>query len=318
MGTFVKEYGLIAILTAVALSGYFLIGDRRGDIMDYTLDMIGTRLVELAQGENEKEEIARQFAAFSDRVERNEIAPEAIESVAANVLNLRARGAAITPDEAALMLYPEPPTSLPSPADSLITQSSTYGYPFATSPTKRVDVSELGDRITHMFEIADAVGRHSDAGESHVRFARDEHGVHVVLDPKVEVFFETSSAEDLYAEVSEKEWVRWEANLAEQQERQTRRLERQAERLAALEAIQTGPLDESEARKLDALKRVQNLALMGATTDLDTLVFHQEVESLIEGLTFEIQTMMEGDIGDVIGSSGSIRVMVHSDTTSHR
>lgn len=284
--------------------------------MEYTLELVGSRLVELAQGEDEKEDIARQFAAFSDRVERNEVAPEAIESVAANVLNLRARGAAITPEEAALMLYPEPPSALPSPADSSDTQLRTYGYSLASSPTKPVDVSELGDRITYMFEIADAVGKHTDSGESHIRFARDEHGVHVVLDPDVDVFFESSFAEDLYAEVSEKEWVRWETNLADQQERQARRLERQAKRLAALEETQMTSLDESEARKLDALKRVHNLAMMGATTDLDTLVFHQEMESLIEGLTFEIRTTMDKDVLEAMSSSGSVSVIVLSDSTS--
>lgn len=316
MGTFVKEYGVIAVLIAVALSGYFLVGDRRGDIMDYTLDMVGSRLIELAHGEDEKREIARQFAAFSERVERDEVAPEVIESVAANVLNLRARGAVITPKEAELMLYPEAPSALPTPADSSAATPRPLAYSVASSGTPlHVNIEELGDRITYMFEIADAAGQHADSGRTHVRFARDEGGVHVVMDPRFETFFQSSSAGDLYSEASEKEWVRWEADLLEQQERHAKRLERQAERLAALENSQSVALGASEARRLDALKRTQKLAMMGATTDLDTLVLYQEVESLLDGLSFEIQTTMDAEAAE---SPGSISVIVHSDSTSGR
>ena len=319
MGTFVKEYGLIAVLTAVALSGYFLIGDRRGDIMEYTLDLMGTRLMELAQGDDEKQEIARQFAAFSERVERDEVAPEVIESVAANVLNLRARGAVITPEEAELMLYPEAVSTLPIPADSSATVPAPPAYSIASAGSAvHVDMKELGDRITYMFEFADAVGQHDDSGRTHVRFARDTDGIHVIMDPRVESFFETSSAGDLYSEMSEKEWVRWEVNLAEQQERDAKRLERQAERITVLENSQKSVLEVSQVQRLEALKRVQKLAMMGATTDLDTLVLYQEMESLLEGLTFELQTIVDTEETDVASQPGSVSIVIQSDSTSNR
>lgn len=320
MGTFVKEYGLIAVLIAVALSGYFLVGDRRGDIMDYTLDMIGTRLVDLAQGEDEKQEIARQFAAFSERVERDEVAPEVIESVAANVLNLRARGAMITPEEAELMLYPESPAVLPSPADSVSGVQPAFAYTVASKPGTpvRVHMEELGERITYMFEMADAIGSQADSNRTHIHFARDEHGVHVILDPSIEPLFESTVAGNLYADMSEKEWVRWEANFAEQQERNAKRLEAQAEKLAALENAQKDAWEASQARRIDALKRVQKLAMMGATTDLDTLVLNQEVESLLQGLSFEIESMVDSDFMQAIGSGASVNVVVETDSTKGR
>lgn len=317
MGTFVKEYGLIAVLIVVALSGYFLIGDRRGDIMDYTLDMVGTRLIELAQGEDEKEEIARQFAAFSERVERDEVSPEMIETVAANVLNLRARGAVITPKEAELMLYQEPGGVLPTPSDSGLygRPAVAYSIPKPPKTTVKVDKDELGDRITYMFELADAVGESQLSGESRLQFARDEHGVHVIIDPSMESFFESASVSHLKFDFDEADWVRWEEDLAEQQERHARRLERQAKRMEALEMSQTTRVEEAEAIRFDALKRLQKLAMMGATTDLDTLILYQEVDNLLEGLNFEIQTSLETESTGSVGSGSSVRVFVQTDST---
>jgi hypothetical protein len=58
--------------------------------------------------------------------------------------------------------------------------------------------------------------------------------------------------------------------------------------------------------------------MMGAMTDLDTLVLYQEMESLLEGLTFELQTRMDKEETDVAAQPGSVSIVIQSDSTTNR
>ena len=320
MPAFLREYGVIMVLMAVALGGYFLIGDRRGEIVDYTLDMLGTRLVSLASGEAEKEQIARQFAEFSDRVERSEVSPQAIESIAANVLNLRARGAVITPEEAELMLAPEPIRPLPSPATPE-TPASTNSYAYSVSPgsrgVTRVDLENLGQRMTYMFELADAVHSGDRPGSANLHFTRDDHGIHVIVDPSLNNLFESDGMKALTAEMRDKDWIRWQDNLAEQQERNERLFRNQSRRLARLDSSQAHRFEADQLRRLDAIRRIQKLAMMGATTDLDTMVLKQDFESLMEGFEISIDAAIDMSLETAASVGSNVSVSVQADSSGN-
>jgi hypothetical protein len=318
MPAFLREYGVIMVLMIVALGGYFLIGDRRGEIMDYTLDMLGTRLVELASGEEEKEQIAQQFAAFSDRVDRKEVSPETIESIAANVLNLRARGAVITPEEAELMLYQEPVRPLPAPGtpDSPGT-SRAYAYSISSDSEEvtRVDLQNLGQKMTYMFELADAVHSENHSEPPTIHFNRDEHGIHVVVDPSMSNMFESEDMRALTREMRDKDWIRWQDNLAEQQERNERLFRDQARRLARLDSSRASRFEAGQIRRVDAIKRIQKLAMMGATTDLDTMVLKQDFESLMEGFEITIDAAVEMTEGTSTTLRSGTTISVRADSS---
>ena len=288
MSELLREYGVIAVLMVVALSGYFLIGDRRGELMDYTLDMVGSRLIELADGEEEKDRIANQFARFSERVQRDEVSPQMVEIVAANVLNLRARGAVITPEEAELMLFPEAEEGLPQPADTayahaLYMWSNTDG-PEASGD---FDIREFNDRLTSLFELADAVDVRGDSAAFQVRFGMDDSGVHVVLDPRLT----SGNQPALPADLQKKAWVKWQDNLAEQQARTDALIERQASRLADLETTFVIRHESREAKEVEQWSRIQNLARLGATTNLDTVRLNREINALMKRFSVEIDSI---------------------------
>lgn len=311
MPTFLREYGVIIVLMIVALSGYFLVGDRRDELVDYTLDMLGTRLVELASGEEEKAQVARQFAEFSDRVERQEVSQEAVESVAANVLNLRARGAIITPEEAELMLFQESDAGLPSPSDSIRMAPSVYAVSSNPDAVAGMDLRELGQRMTVMFELADAYESTRDTTAPWLQFSRDERGIHVLIDPEMPPIPQTRGIRKLAEEMSEKDWVRWQDNLAEQQMRSAQLFEKQAMRVALLDSTLEWRLEQDQAQRFDAIKRIQNLAMLGATTDLDTLVFKREMESFFRGFDLKVDAAVETSRG--VGAT--VRVVTRPDST---
>ncbi len=293
----------------VALSGYFLIGDRRGDIMDYTLDMLGTRLIELAASDGEKDEIARQFAEFSGRIERDEVSPEVVETVAANVLNLKARGAVVTPEDVELMLFQEPGSALPYPSDSV---SGIKPYVIAAPATAGAsfEMRELPERLATMFEIADAARDRGDASRPPVRFSRDESGVHVIIDSDV--------AETIAIDTREFEgrgWIRWQDDLSEREARRAAAFREQANRLAEAESARAAGFERQYMDRLQTVKRIQKLAELGATTDLDTLGLYRELDLLFRDIEVDIQASMQGLAEGLSASGVSVSVQARPDST---
>ena len=106
--------------------------------------------------------------------------------------------------------------------------------------------------------------------------------------------------------------MKWQDNLAEQQEREARLLERQAQRLARLDSAHAVRVAATDLRQLDVVKRIQKLAMMGATTDLDTLVFKQEMEELMQGFELQFETSFDGD-----SSFQGVVIITHSDSTGN-
>lgn len=293
---FWKEYGVIVVLTAVALTGYFLIGDRRGELMEQALDVLGTRLVELAAQEDDRDDIARQFALFQEKVERDEISPDMVETVAANVLNLRVRGAVITPEEAELMLFSEPADRLPSPTDPVGKPVYSTGSP----PDKPSSLNDLDERLKVMFQLADAVQVQGDSASYLLHFAQDQHGVHLVLDPAMASKLESGQIKTFYQDLERKEWVKWQDNLAKDQARSEARMKEQAARLARAETAIAGVPTAPEVRTLERWASAQKLALLGATASLDTTLINQEISLLLSQLGVALDSLAHPSIQVVI------------------
>ena len=312
MPTFVREYGLIVALIAVALTGYFLMGDRREDILDYTLDMIGTRLVALAAGDEDREEIEQQFARFAERVQREELPPESIETVAANVLNLRARGAVITPEDAELMLFSEPSDALPSPvSDEQLKGFYTYSVSTDDKPAKpgKRDPKELNERLEVMFAFAEAVEMQADSSDVFIRFEHGEDGVHVLLDEGMAPTFAGSGLENVTATLQEKAWVKWEQNLAESRARLESDISRTEVDLQTIERAIEVSARQTEKEQLARWNRAQKLAKLGATTGLDTVRLNREIRSLVHQLTLELDSLGPHQFRiAVMADSGAVHV----------
>lgn len=297
---FWKEYGVIAVLIAVSLGGYFLIGDRREELMDQALDMLGSRLVELSAREDDRDDIARQFALFQEKVEREEISPEMVEAVAANVLNLRVRGAVITPEEAGLMLFSEPQDQLPSPVDPV----TKPVYAVTKAPAKPASVKDLDERLKVMFELADAVQVEGDSASYHFHFAQDEHGIHVVLDPTVATKLESSAAQSFYKDLERKEWIKWQNNLARDQARAESRMKEQAARLARAEAAISVSTAAPEIASLERWSSAQKLAMLGATASMDTTLLFNEIGAILGQIAVELDSLDNSSFRVIIQQDG--------------
>jgi hypothetical protein len=61
MTSSLREYGLIALLIAVSVGGYLLFERNKEDLLSFSLDAIGTKLVNLVDDETAKIRIAEAF-----------------------------------------------------------------------------------------------------------------------------------------------------------------------------------------------------------------------------------------------------------------
>ncbi len=75
MTSSLREYGLIALLIAVSVGGYLLFERNKEDLLSFSLDAIGTKLVNLVDDETAKIRIAEAFKRFQQQVRDNELRP---------------------------------------------------------------------------------------------------------------------------------------------------------------------------------------------------------------------------------------------------
>jgi len=270
--------------------------------MDYTLDLLGQRLVELASDDASRDEIEASFARFSEQVSRDEVSPVMIETVAANVLNLRARGAQITPEDAELMLFQSTPASTSDPSDR------PSALPAPAQPMTQADFGDLNERLETLFKVADAVHLAPDSTHSHYMFAVGEEGIHVAMSPDVDLYMAVEGFGPIKQDLERREWVIYEQELAQENRRDAERFYRQSMRLAEVERMTEAMARESEARAegiaIRQMKRANRLASMGVTVAYDTTQFNLEIDAMmkdimaevegLEGLT-NIQVMVAGD-----------------------
>lgn len=99
-----REYGIVIVIILVGITGYLFYYQNREDVLSYSLDMLRDRLVEMVDDAAGKEAIAARFNDFKEQVLAQEVAPEEVENIAANVLNMSNSGSSITLEQAEMMI----------------------------------------------------------------------------------------------------------------------------------------------------------------------------------------------------------------------
>lgn len=303
-----NEYGLISLLIVVSVSGYLLFSENKQDILAYTLDTLGERLVSLASDDAAKERIAAAFDRFSDLVQNEQVSSDHIESVAANVLNLSARGEPITAEEAELMLYMDYPEALPSPVTAPSDVSVLYSPEDLQKDNKakqyiiESEFEELGTRLSEMLEFSETFIVEGAEAASVVHFSTDDNGIHVILDSEAGTMMTEPTFLPMARDLEAKRMVRWNDRLADERERSA---ERYAFRQKKLAEITTREFEHSERQRVDALTRIQRLGSLGVNVRSDSTAFSHEVQLIIGESMKEFEVMME-EIGV------QVQVMVNS------
>jgi hypothetical protein len=315
MKNILKEYGVIVLLIVVAISGYFLFSQNKQDILAYTMDTLGARLAALATNDESRERIVEAFDLFSDRVARQELSPEQIELVAANVLNLSAKGEAITPEEAEFMLYMDAPNSLPSPLFAEADEGILYGQPAPVTPIIPIaptvitaDFEALGSRLEAMVKFAETVEIAPAEASRHYQFVSDSDGIHVVIDQQLGDFMSSPTFRPMARDLEERRMVRFNNKLAEEMDRDARGFNRRRARLT--KAQESMVRDAAQTQRLNSLVRIQRLGGLGVRVSMDSTAMNKEVELMIMEAMSGVESLLEGMRTEIMIGTDSVSVSV--------
>ena len=299
MRNFWRDYGIIGVLIAIAVGGYFLIGERKNDILSYSLDAIGNRLIELVDDDARKEDVADAFSRFKDRVSSKEVAPEQIENIAANVLNLSTSGAQLSPEEAEMVLD----LALESPADVLpIPQILLGELPAATDKVTPVSppsapgtvvisddqLVKLGSRVTAMVSFAEKMKEMAASDKKVKDFSKHYHftfddGLRIVVDTMADTVWAHEELRELVSELDREKWVDWRQNLVEERRVRDERIQKVKERISIARrqegvVVSRLPGEWTALVKLERLNRLQELGLV---VNMDTALLRMRIDITI-------------------------------------
>lgn len=307
-----NEYGLIAVLLVISVGGYLSLGDQKEDFLSDPLDAIGTRFAELMEDDKSKADFSESYAEFKKKVKEGKVAPEQVESVAASILNLKASGAALTLEDAEMVIslatepdkvvlpVPAPPVAPDPSVDDGITPgwrelpASSYGY-----YQKELDVSPqryrlMGERMKDVFALADELdhmaGDTDNAEEfrSHIRFAfRD--GIGIVVDSAVVKLWKGDALRTLTQGLERRRMVIFQNGTSDAPVKWAEMLQKDRLLLEKARAYRT---EIGTTRQfLASLERLNKLQEMGMVVSLDTAMFRHQFEE-------SIQLIME-ELGDL-------------------
>jgi len=210
-----REYRLIAVLIVVAMASYVLYNRYRQDILAYSLNAIGDRLVAMVDGDaGARGVVTERYERFKQRILRREVAPEQVESMAANVLNLSNSGASLTQQEAEMVLEPiphpnPPPESEPRLESSIVDEQALHKTGL-----------RLGEMLVFNKEMTAAVSENPEARKKlaeNMRYHLDG-GIGITLDDDAQAMFserEWAYMTKAMKRLQERHRIRWDDRLAE-------------------------------------------------------------------------------------------------------
>lgn len=307
MMTFFKEYGLVLLLIIVGVGGFLLLGDEREDILASSLDALGQRLMDMVDDTDAKAKAAETFEDFKAKVASNEIAPEQLERIAANVLNLTSSGAKLSPEEADMVLdlsMEGEASALPMP--ELVDTGGdepAQMTPVAPEPTVMVHTwsreasDELGERLATLVKLADKVKEMSVSAESNSDMAMSfqyvvDGGLKVVVDTVFSHIWAASEMQALAQDMERARVVVWENNVHDARKRHVQSLRAQRERLENTR-ISSPELPLREARKIMALERLNRLQEAGVVLQIDSTLYRLRMEMVLEEALRAVETEFE-------------------------
>lgn len=282
MENLLKKIGFVLLTLVLTIGIYWLVfvdKATRQDALEYSLNLLGKKLLAMVPDTADKQPVQMLYDQFVKQAKYQEISPERIERVAANIMNLSNIDTAITPQQAEAILR----WSLAEPLRATASDESTVvilDQPIAPEaivvvppPPPRPRPEELkktGERIKalYMFNLAmqkameDKQQRTGDR-RLHVMYHVDD-GLKIVIDPKFKFQFSSPENKQLHLTMQrlekEKQLI-WQENWQQELERQKEQYQRHLEKLKELQQLQ----------QLDRFQQLESLKSLEALKNLDVL-----------------------------------------------
>jgi hypothetical protein len=139
---------LIVLLFVISIGGYWIVQEIRSQNLNPYLDYLESRLLAVIPQNEDKDKVQSLYDEFKVNVEENKIAPEDVEQVAAEILNLSKDQDSITvtmaEDLLASVIPPQPAEGLPE-------------FEQRERPAERKKWLELNEKMQNIYEFEETL-----------------------------------------------------------------------------------------------------------------------------------------------------------------
>lgn len=287
MGKALKNIGIF--LTSIMLTGFifwlvFLDKQSQENVLEFSLNLLGDKLMAMVPDGNEKASIKNLYDNFVKQATAQEVNPEQVEFVAANILNLSNMDTTLRPQQAeAFLKYSlETPINIDrisnQDIDTIKESKSTGLTKNSQKPNTIFDKkqwADLGDRIQKFCFVNDELQKVMDETTRDMRekqlqmYFRMDKGLKIELDSEIKIRLEEKQCELLSKKLDrleEDKMLEWRKGLHKDMEQ----LRREIDALKSLEKLQNlkglGVL-----KSLEALKALENLDFIPAKVNVDSI-----------------------------------------------
>ncbi|KAA3619932.1 MAG: hypothetical protein DWQ05_04185 [Calditrichaeota bacterium] len=309
MKKIIKDLAVYIVLFTVVAGSLWIVNDIQQNSLDNALTLMGNRLAAMASGPEEQENLKKIFEKFVNQVFNNEVSPEQVEKVAANIINLSNSDAKLSREQVETILSaPDVPLITFSGADFDDTTAQVFsemnsgivsfsfeapkttGNGIKTSGKSRkpsvaaVDWETVGDRVAVVFEANAAMQKLNQNRED----AHQEFNYIVDHDSKNGIRFLVSENESrankelqkkLYdvRDPDGRELVVWQKNFDRAMEHKKRTITREIKVLQKRILRQERDslrLEKHQTQALQYLAQIKELEAMTVQIKLDSLLIN--------------------------------------------
>lgn len=295
--------GLLVAALAVLVVLDHLIISNNPDILGYSMERLGEKLVEMVP--EGKDAVRGLYNQFVSQVEAKEVSPEQVEMVAANILNLSNQNATLSPDEAqsflALSLVePESRMAEPFVAIDSVERNITLlrdkhlvkADPLKKSiPVERL--KDLGERLDILINMNELIRPKLDE-KPMLRYQIHNNIIRVYVDPEVKRAIpekELRKMDKEFSELQKKKMLYWRENLSNEAMEMARKKKEELDAIRELKQHENHEkLRQSQIiAELRTLETLKNLEVKGYTTALSSdslrIKIEKEIKKAIEAAT---------------------------------
>jgi len=281
-----KKIGFF-VVTIIITTGIvwlvFLDKESKRDVLDYSLGLLGEKLMAMVPEGSDRASVQEVYNKFMTQAKQQEVAPEQIETVAANILNVSNMEGTITSEQAKALL--EVSLSKPVKIERGVPDSIEFLVTTETSPVmvippvpEKFEVTvgtykDLGERLVTLYksnkEMQEAMRENSEKMREHKlkMFYRIDKDLQLVMDEEFKEQLKEKKFRRLSRKLRQAEKnhiVVWRKNFGEDFQKQMKKMNKELaslEKLKQLEKLeQLGQLKGLEALKsLESLKCLESL-----------------------------------------------------------
>jgi hypothetical protein len=259
----VRDISIYAVLLAVVTGGLWLYNNYKEDVLDYSLNLLGDKLLSMVPNEQDRVAIEKMYAKFTDQVHEQQVPPEQVETIAANILNLSKSNAKLTPDQVEAILYVgviprieidttdmnfgkfeyefetfDFPDSVAIPEINFPEISTIPEIPKSVPMVRLKNIEPervvaVGERLKSLCEFSEKLQTiikqappNAPELRRHLRF-RNDNGLKIAIDPQVKIALKRLAVRNLDREIARldnKKLVNWDKDLQKNLARDMRRV----------------------------------------------------------------------------------------------